>query len=129
MGESRKAQVANALLIYVALVVTVIGAGFGYRAFNKAQNTEDFAKEIHASEVRNCNQIEVLKAGTRVTLERGLKSLPSIRYYHDNPDELANARRQNLALLDVYAPLACDSAGVTGATGPRGPTGPTGPRG
>ena len=69
----------------------------------EAAKTAAFQKADKAA----CVRIEALKSVARSQLHRGLKTLPTLTYYKEHPDELADARAQIHQQLHEFRPVKC----------------------
>lgn len=56
---------------------------------------------------RNCNQIEALKAQIEVSIQRSIKTLPTLTYYKEHPSELQSALNQARQAAKQFAPSKC----------------------
>lgn len=56
-----------------------------------------------------CGQVELVKKQIRVTVTRSKESLPTIRYYQDNPDELAKALENADETLAQFNAINCEA--------------------
>lgn len=91
-----------------ALVIATVGAiaaaialaiALGYRA----QENQKLAAVV----ARNCVAIERLKSYTHDATARALKTLPTLTYYKQHPDELRIQIRELRRLRMQFAPRRC----------------------
>jgi len=54
-----------------------------------------------------CVEIEKVKAEIRYTIQRSIKSLPTVGYYKSHPAELKSALEANRQILRTFAGKAC----------------------
>jgi len=107
-----RAQKATLVLSVLVMIVSI--TIFGATAFMYARN-QDSEKRSQDTALRNqamiqketCKQVEMVKDQIRATLERGLKSLPTIDYYRTRPEELKRAIESNRRALDAFKRRKC----------------------
>ena len=55
-----------------------------------------------------CVQVQAINAQIEVSLHRSLKSIPTISYYKNHPDELAKVIEQTQEQIELFQPHSCD---------------------
>jgi hypothetical protein len=55
-----------------------------------------------------CVRVSRINAQIEVSLHRSLKSIPTIAYYKNHPEELAKVIDQTQEQIELFRPVSCD---------------------
>ncbi len=89
--------------IAAVIFVSVTLAAVAVAVWSQQTNSSRIARVA----MSNCRAIEHLKAYAYSTAVRSLKTLPTLAYYKQHPDELKPALTQVREQRDYFAPQTC----------------------
>ena len=90
--------------ILVDALILVLAGVFGWVTWAGSTAAD---KAFRRADKAACVRIEMLKTGFRGSLNRGLKTLPTLAYYKTHPRELADQVRLIENQIKEYAPSKC----------------------
>ncbi len=92
-----------ALALVIAGIITVGSLGAIHNANNQERKRNEIRQEF-------CVELEQIRSYVRLTATRALKTVPTIAYYKEHPEELGRQIEAIRAQRDAFSPpLDCNS--------------------